>query len=157
MCERQRKNLFIFGSHRYCSTVSCGESPLTQISLTASLFLDFSLFLPTCGIVRQEGATLCVCVCGCSRNVVLPVLWSGTFELALVITVEIEGVGCVLVNYGVPLQLSSCPDWGVVGLCWTTHGFTVCVYFGSPVLCVLVWDLFNGGILTIQKFKQLVQ
>lgn len=35
--------------------MSCRESPLTHISLTGSLFLDFSLFLPACGVVREEG------------------------------------------------------------------------------------------------------
>lgn len=99
----------IFGSHHYCNPVSCRDSPLTHISLTASLFLDFSLFLPTCGIVRGEGANSLWLQQEC-KKVVLPVSWSSSLELVLGITDEIEGKSCrvgrVLLSCGLPQHFS---------------------------------------------------
>lgn len=91
-------------------TVSCRDSALTHISLMSSLFLDFSLFLPPCGIVRGEGGNFLWLQQECSK-VVLPVLWSSALQLELVITDETEAKSCrvgrVLLNCGVPQHFYS--------------------------------------------------
>lgn len=56
---------------------------------------------------------------------------------------ELQSWACSSQLWGF-LNTSLCPDWDVVGLCKTTHGFKVCVHFVLWVLylvCVLLWDL----------------
>lgn len=131
----------IFGNHHYCNTVSCRDSPLTHTSLMSSLFLDFSLFLPTCGIVRGEGGNFLWLQQECSK-VVLPVLWSSALQLELVIADETEAkrcrVGRVLLNCGFPQHfyslswlrccgfMQNCSCCSVCSFCLVSFLFGVC-------------------------------
>lgn len=137
--ERAGEKSVIFGSHHYCNTVSCRDSPLTHISLMSSLFLDFSLFLPYMWYCEMgEGGNSLWLQQECSK-VVLPVLWSSALQLDLLITDETEAQNCrvgrVLLNRGVPQHFYSLSWLGCCGFmqkrswCYSVCSFCLVSFF----------------------------
>lgn len=73
MRVRKKTCMFvIFGCQYYCNVTpyigSLCKKPLSHISLTCSLSLDFSFFPPACGMRPLLEFAVCVCVC-------LPLVW----------------------------------------------------------------------------------